>query len=109
MRKICAAIAVAVLGCLFVTGIMAQSAQPPADQTVTTPQPAGQDQMQSQALSPEAEQAIAKKVVHAILMLPYYGVYDNLGFRLARPDRDSGRAGTPPEPEAGCRSGGEED
>jgi hyperosmotically inducible protein len=82
MRKICAAIAVAVMGCLFVTGVMAQSAQPPADQTVNTPPPAGQNQVQSEALSPEAEQALAKKVVHAILMLPYYGVYDNLGFRL---------------------------
>jgi osmotically-inducible protein OsmY len=82
MRKIYAAVAAAIMCCLFVTAVMAQSAQAPANQTVTTPPPAGQDQMQSQALSPEAEQALARKVVHAILMLPYYGVYDNLGFRL---------------------------
>ena len=61
---------------------MAQSAQPPADQSVSTPPPGGQDQVQSEAVSPEAQQAIAKKVVHAIVMLPYYGVYDNIGFRL---------------------------
>src|ERR1700683_3009430 len=74
MRKIYAAVAAAIMCCLFVTAVMAQSAQAPANQTVTPPPPAGQDQMQSQALSPEAEQALARKVVHAILMLPYYGV-----------------------------------
>jgi hyperosmotically inducible periplasmic protein len=84
MRKTYAAIAVATMSCLFLTLAGAQAAQPPAsNQTVTTPQDTGaQNQMQSEQVSPEAQQAIFKKIVHAIVMLPYYGVYDNIGFRL---------------------------
>jgi hyperosmotically inducible protein len=84
MRKTYPTIAIVIFYGLFLTGAAAQSSQPPAsDQSVSTPQDAGaQNQMQSEQVSPEAQQAIFKKVVHAIVMLPYYGVYDNIGFRL---------------------------
>ena len=76
----------AVLVCLggLLFSAAAQTAQAPAaDQSMSNSQSgAAPSQMQSQAVSPEVQQEIAKKVIHAILMLPYYGVYDNLGFRL---------------------------
>ncbi len=83
MRKIYPTLAIMLL-CGSVLTAAAQSAQPPAsNQTVTTaPDNSAQSQMQSEQISPEAQQAIFKKVVHAIVMLPYYGVYDNIGFRL---------------------------
>lgn len=84
MPKIYPTIASVVFSGLFLTGVAAQSAQPPAsNQSAATPQGGGaQNQMQSEAVSQEAQQAIAKKVIHAIVMLPYYGVFDNIGFRL---------------------------
>lgn len=82
MPKRFRAIAVVVLCGLFLTAAWAQSGQSPANQTATTPPAAGQGQLQSEAVTPEAEQAIAKKVIKAIVMLPYYGVFDNIGFRL---------------------------
>jgi len=84
MRKTYPTLAIMVLCGWFLTSATAQTPQPPAsNQTVTTP-PAGSapNQMQSEQVSPEAQQAIAQKVIHAIVMLPYYGVYDNIGFRL---------------------------
>lgn len=42
----------------------------------------GQNQIQTQEPSPQAQQALAQKVIHAIVMLPYYGVFDNIGFSL---------------------------
>lgn len=36
----------------------------------------------SQAVSPKAEQNIAKEVRHEILMLPYYGVFDSIGYSV---------------------------
>jgi hyperosmotically inducible protein len=84
MRNTYPTLAIMVLCGSFLTAAAAQSAQPPAsNQTVTTPQASSaQNQMQSEQVSPEAQQAIFRKVVHAIVMLPYYGVYDNIGFRL---------------------------
>jgi hyperosmotically inducible protein len=84
MRKTHPTLAIMVLCGSFFTAAAAQSSQPPAsNQTVTTPpDSSAQNQMQSDQISPEAQQAIFRKVVHAIVMLPYYGVYDNIGFRL---------------------------
>lgn len=53
------------------------SNEPVPDQNAST-----QSQLSSQGLSPEAQAKLVKGVGHALLMLPYYGVYDNLAFRL---------------------------
>lgn len=84
MRKTFSIVSILVLCGSFLTAAAAQSSQPAtSNQNVATPQDnSAQGQMQSDQLSPEAQQAIFKKVVHAIVMLPYYGVYDNIGFRL---------------------------
>lgn len=78
MRKIYPGVGVAILSILSLSTAFAQA--PQADQSAPG---AGQNQIQSQELSPEAQQALAKKVVHAIVMLPYYGVFDNIGFKLS--------------------------
>lgn len=62
---------------VFVGVVHSQSAAPPAQSTQ-----ASQSQIQSQDLSRQAEEQLAGKVSHAILMLPYYGVFDNLGYTL---------------------------
>jgi hyperosmotically inducible protein len=77
MRKAYQVVGVAILGILFLSSAFAQA--PQADQP---PAGAAQNQMQSQELSPEAQGALAQKVIHAIVMLPYYGVYDNIGFKM---------------------------
>ncbi len=78
MRKAYQAVGVAVLSALFVNVAGAQA--PQADQSAPG---AAQNQIQSQELSPEAKAALVKKIVHAITMLPYYGVFDNIGFILS--------------------------
>jgi hyperosmotically inducible protein len=45
-------------------------------------QQATSPQIQSEQISPEAEAALQQKVIHAIVMLPYYGVFDSIGYRL---------------------------
>lgn len=73
MRKI---YAVAMLLSMTVPSLtVAQSGQAPA----TNPQ-AGD--MQSQALTPQEQAKLINGVRHALIMLPYYGIYDNLAFRL---------------------------
>lgn len=68
--------AVAVLLSMMVPILaVAQSNQAP-----TANQPAGE--MQSQALTQQEQAKLIKGVRHALIMLPYYGVYDNLAFRL---------------------------
>jgi len=78
-------VAVVVLTILSLTiSLSAQSAQSPA---TAQPAPAqspngGQGQITSDATSQEAQMQLARGVMHALLMLPYYGVFDNLAFRL---------------------------
>jgi hyperosmotically inducible periplasmic protein len=71
-------VAFAVLG-------FAQQAQPApaADQSVQTqPNGAAQSQGANEALSPESQDRLIKEVRHELIMLPYYGVFDNLAFRI---------------------------
>jgi hyperosmotically inducible protein len=65
----------------------AQSSQP-----ATSNPPSSQSQMQASssdqandannALTPEAEDKLVREVRHELIMLPYYGVFDNLEFRV---------------------------
>src|ERR1039458_6999069 len=74
-----------VLLCFAVLGV-AQQAQPvPSnDQSVKTqPNGAAQSQGANETLSPESQDRLVKEVRHELIMLPYYGVFDNLAFRIA--------------------------
>src|SRR5581483_9067785 len=66
----------AVLLVCLMTGIAAAQS-PNANQAAP-----GQNQIQTEELSPQAQQELAQKVIRAIVMLPYYGVFDNIGFSL---------------------------
>ena len=72
MRKI---YAVAILLSMMVPILGAQSAQPPAAN-----QAGGE--MQSQTLTPQEQAKLVQGIRHALILLPYYGVFDNLAFRL---------------------------
>ena len=73
-----------VLLCFAVAGIAQQT--PPAlssDQSVQTqPNGAAQSQEANETLSPESQNRLIKEVRHELIMLPYYGVFDNLAFRI---------------------------
>jgi osmotically-inducible protein OsmY len=62
----------------------AQQAQPPAsNQTVQTPPANGQQAQEAdEALSPQSQDKLVREIRHELLMIPYYGVFDNLAFRL---------------------------
>src|SRR5450755_3679708 len=56
---------------------------PPNNQTVQTqPSSAAQSQGANETLSPESQDRLVKEVRHELIMLPYYGVFDNLAFRI---------------------------
>jgi hypothetical protein len=56
---------------------------PPNNQTVQTqPSSAAQSQGANETLSPESQDRLIKEVRHELIMLPYYGVFDNLAFRI---------------------------
>jgi hyperosmotically inducible protein len=57
----------------------AQSAQPPMSNQSMSNQPA---QAPSETLSPAAQAKIMQALNHALIMLPYYGVFDNLVYQL---------------------------
>ncbi|HLI63823.1 MAG TPA: BON domain-containing protein [Terriglobales bacterium] len=52
-----------------------------AAQGSATNQPA-QNQASSETLSPQAQAKLMEQIHHALIMLPYYGVFDSLGYRL---------------------------
>lgn len=79
MRKAYRTIATLVVCGILLGAAVAQS-QPAAGQSGD--QQAGTSQIQSQQLSQEAEVALQQKVIHAIVMLPYYGVFDSIGYKL---------------------------
>ena len=64
---------------------IAQQAQPaPAQDQSAQTQPSGATQSQgaNETLSPESQDRLIKEVRHELIMLPYYGVFDNLAFRI---------------------------
>ncbi len=73
-----------VLSCFAVAGLGQQT--PPAlssGQSVQTqPNGAAQSQEANETLSPESQNRLIKEVRHELIMLPYYGVFDNLAFRI---------------------------
>ncbi len=70
--------------CFAATGI-AQQAQPAPTQgqsVATQANGAAQSQGADETLSPESQDRLIREVRHELLMLPYYGVFDNLAFRV---------------------------
>lgn len=66
-------------------GLVSLAGATPSPQNASTPQPgAGQDQSMSanESLSPESEDKLIREIRHELIMLPYYGVFDNLSFSL---------------------------
>ncbi len=82
MHKICRA-----LGSVFLVllsfGVLgrAQQAPPPASsaQSVQAQTPG---QQANETLSPESQDRLVREIRHELIMLPYYGVFDNLSFRI---------------------------
>jgi hyperosmotically inducible protein len=74
----------ALLG-LAVLGVAQQAPPVPSnDRSVQTqPNGAAQSQAANETLSPESQDRLVKEVRHELIMLPYYGVFDNLAFRIA--------------------------
>jgi hyperosmotically inducible protein len=73
-----------VLLCFAVLSVAQQSPPVPSnDQSVQTqPNSAAQSQAANETLSPESQDRLVKEVRHELIMLPYYGVFDNLAFRI---------------------------
>jgi hyperosmotically inducible protein len=70
---------------LSVAGLAAaQSAQPlQSNQSVqTTPNSATGSEPADEALSPQSQDKLVREIRHELIMLPYYGVFDNLAFQL---------------------------
>ncbi len=63
--------------------VLVGSAAIPSALLGESPQQAGSEAMQADnARSPQVEQHIVREVRHELLMLPYYGVFDDLEYRV---------------------------
>jgi hyperosmotically inducible periplasmic protein len=84
MQRTYAVALIVLVGLSLALGANAQTAQPPTtNQTVSNQQAgAAQSQAANENISPEVQAKLVQGVRHAILMLPYFGVFDNLAFQL---------------------------
>ncbi len=83
MHKLYTAVVLAIFAIVSLAGAAAQSAaQPQNPAAPSQPATTGGPRMSSEAVSPETQAKLVQGIRHAILMLPYYGVFDTLGFRL---------------------------
>jgi hyperosmotically inducible protein len=86
MHKACRTLGFAflVMMCFVVLGSAQQTPPAPSnDQSVQTkPNGAAQPQPANETLSPESQDRLVREVRHELIMLPYYGVFDNLSFRI---------------------------
>ena len=81
MRKAHEIVTVVLLLVFLTAAAGAQSAQPPMSNQSMSNQPA-QEQAPNDTLSPAAQAKLTKGINHALIMLPYYGVFDNLVYLL---------------------------
>jgi hyperosmotically inducible periplasmic protein len=90
MHKACSTLGFAflVMMCCVVLGSAQQtppasSPSPSNDQSVQTqPNGGAQAQQANETLSPESQDRLVREVRHELIMLPYFGVFDNLAFRI---------------------------
>lgn len=88
MRNFLSGLLVAI--CLvFVAGATAQNAAPASSQpqqgSAAQSQASAQDESlasANEALTPESQDKLVREIRHELIMLPYYGVFDNLVFSL---------------------------
>ena len=86
MHKSCRTLGFAflVMMCFVVLGSAQQT--PPAPSPVPSNDQSVQTQTQAQqaneTLSPESQDRLVREVRHELIMLPYFGVFDNLSFRI---------------------------
>ena len=82
MHKIVAVVFAGLICMAAVSG--AQQAQPAqSNQSLQTAPNGGQaTQPADEALSPQSQDKLVREIRHELIMLPYYGVFDNLAFRL---------------------------
>ncbi|MFI5116710.1 MAG: BON domain-containing protein [Terriglobales bacterium] len=76
--------ALLVMMCFVVLGSAQQTPPAPSNnQSVQTqPSSAVQSQPANETLSPESQDRLVREVRHELIMLPYYGVFDTLSFRI---------------------------
>jgi hyperosmotically inducible protein len=86
MHKSCRTLGFAflVMMCFVVLGSAQQTPPAPSpapsnDQSVQTQT---QAQQANETLSPESQDRLVREVRHELIMLPYFGVFDNLSFRI---------------------------
>lgn len=84
MRKtFCSLMVVVMTLCPAMLGAASPALSPSVASSVAGQQAgAGQSQMSSEALSPEAQQKLIKKIQSAIVKLPYLDAFDNIAFEL---------------------------
>jgi hyperosmotically inducible protein len=84
MRKtLCSLIIMVMTLCLAMIGSANPAPTPSGASSVFGQQPgAAQSQMSSEALSPEAQQKLIKKIQSALIKLPYVDAFDNIAFEL---------------------------
>jgi hyperosmotically inducible protein len=80
MGKTHGMVAVVLIVTFLAAAVGAQSSQPMSNQSMSN-QPA-QGPAPEGAMSPETQAKIMKAINHALIMLPYYGVFDNLVYLL---------------------------
>jgi len=82
MHKIMAVV-FAGLVCMAAASSAQQAPPAQANQSVQTQQNgAAGEQPAAEALSPQSQDKLVREIRHELIMLPYYGVFDNLAFRL---------------------------
>lgn len=79
MRKAYLVVIAVVLAMAWTVAAGAQAQQPPAANSNLS---AGGNQSSNQAVSPEVQAKLVEGIRRAILMQPYYGIFDNLGYTL---------------------------
>ncbi len=84
MRRTCEIPALVVMIVMSLVAVgSGQSAQPPvSSQPVPAQKGAAQPPAGEETMSAETQAKLVNGIRRAIIMLPYYGVFDNLGFRL---------------------------
>ena len=81
MGKTYGIVAVVPIAAFLAAAAGAQSSQPPMSNQSMSNQPA-QGHAPEGTMSPETQAKIMKAINHALIMLPYYGVFDNLAYLL---------------------------
>jgi len=84
MRKTCCSLTIVVMTLCLAMPASAGSTPPWSTASGFAGQPVGvpQSQMSSEALSPEAQQKLIKKIQSALIKLPYVDAFDNIAFTL---------------------------